>query len=76
MNTDGSAPTQPKQNHACPLCGGPNGCAVAQSGSFDVPCWCREQKIDPAVLARIPAAQRNLSCICERCARGVPDKQG
>jgi hypothetical protein len=62
------AVTGPKRNTVCPLCGGANSCAVAQSGSFDVPCWCRTAKIDQAVLDRIPAALRNESCICPRCA--------
>lgn len=60
----------PKPNNTCPLCGGPNGCAPAASGSFDTPCWCTTTPIDPAVLARIPEAQRNQACVCRNCATG------
>ena len=35
----------------CPLCGGPNGCAPAVSGSFDSPCWCTTVQIPAEVLA-------------------------
>lgn len=59
---------EPKPNLICPLCGESNGCAPAQSGSFETPCWCNEVTIDPAALARVPAAQRNESCLCARCA--------
>ena len=58
----------PKLNGICPLCGGPNACALAQSGSFDAPCWCRETAINPHAIARVPEAQRNEACICEKCA--------
>ena len=62
------AQTRALPNTACPLCGGPNGCAPAATGSLDAPCWCRDVAIDPAVLARIPAAQRNVACLCRQCA--------
>jgi hypothetical protein len=62
------AHVDPKPNHVCPLCGGPNECAVARSGDFATPCWCREVTFDAAVLARVPEAQRNRSCICKLCA--------
>ncbi|HEY9101819.1 cysteine-rich CWC family protein [Chitinimonas sp.] len=61
---------QPKPALRCPLCGGPNDCAPAACGSFDLPCWCREARIDPAVPARIPPAQRGQTCVCPRCAAG------
>ncbi|HYD96584.1 MAG TPA: cysteine-rich CWC family protein [Noviherbaspirillum sp.] len=59
---------EPKPNNACPLCGGPNGCAPAAAGSFDVPCWCTTAKVDAAVLARVPEALRGQACICAKCA--------
>ncbi len=59
---------QPKANPLCPLCGEPNDCAPVRSGSFDTPCWCTTVTIGADVLARIPAAQRNQSCVCRRCA--------
>lgn len=58
----------PNQN--CPLCGGPNGCAPAASGSLDSACWCTETKITPELLARVPEALRNKACICRDCAMG------
>jgi len=57
-----------KPNNVCPLCGGANQCAPAKSGSLETPCWCRDVKFDPALLARVPESQRNESCICPRCA--------
>jgi len=56
----------------CPLCGGPNGCAPALSGSFTTPCWCREQPIDAAARARVPAALRGKACLCQRCGTASP----
>jgi len=52
----------------CPVCGQPNGCAVAQTRRFDVACWCREVRIDPTVLARIPPEKRGQACVCRACA--------
>lgn len=56
----------------CPLCGRPNQCAAARTGRLDEPCWCRDVKIDPQALARIPAEERNRSCLCPQCAAGKP----
>lgn len=58
----------PKLNGTCPLCGGPNACVPARSGSFDTPCWCREAVIAPHTIACVPEVQRNEACICEKCA--------
>ncbi|MDN2710212.1 MULTISPECIES: cysteine-rich CWC family protein [unclassified Janthinobacterium] len=57
----------PAPEHRCPLCGGPNGCAPARSGSFATPCWCQAQPIDAAARARVPPEQRGKACICRRC---------
>jgi len=65
----------PKPNNTCPLCGGPNGCAPAASGSFDTPCWCTTTPINPAALARIPDALRNQACICRNCAIAPPKQE-
>jgi Cysteine-rich CWC len=61
-------PVAPLPATGCPLCGGPNGCAPAVSGSFDSPCWCTTVRIPAEVLARVPVAQRGLACICRACA--------
>ncbi|MDO9002922.1 MAG: cysteine-rich CWC family protein [Aquabacterium sp.] len=52
----------------CPLCAGPNGCAMAAGGSVDSPCWCRSVVFGAEVLAQVPQAQRGQVCICARCA--------
>jgi hypothetical protein len=49
----------------CPICGGPNDCGVAQ-GKSD--CWCFSASIPPEVLARVPADERNVTCVCRTCA--------
>ena len=64
-------PATPIPAHDCPLCGGPNQCAAAQSGSFETPCWCREATFSPDLLARLPEAQRGQACICQDCATRV-----
>jgi hypothetical protein len=63
----------PLPNTRCPLCGEPNGCEPSMSGSFRGECWCTQISIARHVLARIPEAQRNLVCLCRRCATGGAD---
>lgn len=62
---------KPLPNTTCPLCGGPNGCAPAAGGSFDMPCWCVDVTIDPAALARVPEDKRGRACLCRACATGA-----
>lgn len=64
----------------CPLCGGPNGCAMAPSPgepagtpvsacSGDAQaCWCADVHFEPSLLARIPAEARRRACVCRACA--------
>ncbi|MCL1960906.1 MAG: cysteine-rich CWC family protein [Desulfovibrionaceae bacterium] len=56
----------------CPLCGGPNGCAMAQppaqNGNAPQPCWCAHASFTPALLERVPPQARRKACICARCA--------
>jgi len=59
----------PFQEHACPLCGKPNDCAAAATGSLEQPCWCRTARFSPALLARVPEAQQRRACICRACAQ-------
>jgi hypothetical protein len=61
-------PAAPLPAHHCPLCGQPNGCAAAASGSFETACWCREASFPPALLARVPVALQGRACICRACA--------
>ncbi|MBP7131184.1 MAG: cysteine-rich CWC family protein [Aquabacterium sp.] len=63
-------PSSPCAN-LCPLCGQTNACAQAQGGSADSPCWCSTVRFSPTLLARVPEAQRGVSCICEACARAA-----
>jgi len=69
-------PTDPRPLPAfeCPLCGGPNGCAPAASGSFASGCWCKEVVFSKDALARVPEAARNKACLCRACATGHPDE--
>ncbi|MFN3375806.1 MAG: cysteine-rich CWC family protein [Burkholderiaceae bacterium] len=55
----------------CPLCGGPNGCAMA-AGLPPERCWCMQAPLDPAALARIPATDRGLRCVCAACGQARP----
>ena len=54
----------------CPLCGGPNGCAMAQAGDGAAPaaCWCMDVDFPPALLAQVPPEARRRACICAACA--------
>jgi hypothetical protein len=54
----------------CPLCGGPNRCALAaprEPGREAPPCWCRAERFPAELLARVPEAQRRRACICRAC---------
>lgn len=61
-------PGKPIRALACPLCGGPNDCAPALSGTFEGQCWCKEAQFSSELLAQVPAAQQDLACICRNCA--------
>ncbi|MBX9629056.1 MAG: cysteine-rich CWC family protein [Burkholderiales bacterium] len=58
----------PLRSKVCPLCGGPNGCAPAESGKFDGPCWCTTVAFSKELLDRVPPAERRNACICRQCA--------
>jgi len=57
----------------CPLCGAGNQCIVAQGGAAET-CWCMQANISDDVLARIPDSQRDLACLCPRCASDADTK--
>jgi hypothetical protein len=64
------APALPDPSR-CPLCGEANRCATAlerETGRPQPPCWCMDAAFSPDLLARVPAGQRRLACICARCA--------
>lgn len=52
----------------CPVCGGPNGCAMAcGDGAAPLVCWCVGTNVPPALLARVPPVARRKACICATC---------
>lgn len=56
----------------CPLCGQPNQCAMEVerlTGEKQPPCWCTQVDFSAELLARVPASQQRLACICAACAR-------
>ncbi len=60
-----SAP--PLDTKTCPLCGGPNGCGMAEGRDE---CWCFNATIAQGVLERLPDTVRGKVCVCARCASG------
>ncbi|GAB4398544.1 MAG: hypothetical protein OHK0048_10370 [Rhodoferax sp.] len=66
-----AAPQTPVSAQRCPLCGGPNDCAMAlgQAGTdAGKSCWCVQAHFSAELLARVPEAARGRACICPRCA--------
>ncbi|WP_137819844.1 cysteine-rich CWC family protein [Pseudomonas sp. 2FG] len=55
----------------CPLCGLSNQCTQADPRTAQLPCWCFSTPIDRAVLDNLPAAVRDLVCLCPNCAQGT-----
>jgi len=63
---------EPADPGRCPLCGGPNACALA--GVMDAlrsGCWCASRRFDAALLARVPAESRGRACICRGCQQAA-----
>ncbi|MES2870828.1 MAG: cysteine-rich CWC family protein [Pseudomonadota bacterium] len=52
----------------CPACGARNDCSMASTDTADQPCWCYSVSIDPGILQALPLEQRDLACLCPRCA--------
>ncbi|MBX9913520.1 MAG: cysteine-rich CWC family protein [Pseudomonadaceae bacterium] len=55
----------------CPRCGQSNQCTLANPQTAAQVCWCFNISIDPALLAALPAAQRNVACLCPACAQAT-----
>lgn len=53
----------------CPLCRQPNACGAASAR-----CWCFDVVVPPALLARVPQAQRGRACICRNCIAAYAQK--
>lgn len=65
MNPNAPDPTR------CPICGEPNRCAMElqrQTGEQQPPCWCTQVDFSAQLLAKVPAQQQRLACVCARCA--------
>lgn len=56
----------------CPLCGQANRCGQADPALATRPCWCFSAAVEPQALALLPDALLNRSCLCPRCAQGLP----
>jgi hypothetical protein len=56
------------RDQICPICGKPNDCVRARSGTLDEPCWCEEVEISADAISRVPEEKRGKSCICHHCA--------
>lgn len=67
-------PVSPKAALECPVCGAPNDCAPARTGTFDTPCWCASVTIDPAAVVALPEALRGKACLCPRCAAAAAER--
>ncbi len=68
----------PLDASVCPLCGKANLCAMElekATGIAQPACWCTGLKMDAELLAQIPAASRNLACICQACATRIQTPQ-
>ena len=62
---------QPLRNPVCPLCGAANDCAVAASGNFNTPCWCRDVVFTAELLGTVPEEMKGRACICRSCAEAA-----
>jgi hypothetical protein len=60
--------TSPLPALACPVCGGPNACAPARSGTFETPCWCTAAVFPAALTGSLLPASAGRACICAACA--------
>ena len=69
MNEPVEPTNRPPQNPArCPLCGGPNQCAlVADPNATE--CWCDSVVFPDELLAQIPDNAVRKRCVCQKCLR-------
>ncbi len=70
MNQNHTLSNQLRWNGSCPLCGGPNQCAVAQGKQAQL-CWCMSTPMSLLALAVLPEQERGQRCICPNCAQGL-----
>ncbi len=57
----------------CPLCGGPNACAMTlpEAERPAGPCWCVGVTFTQELLARVPPQMQRKACICQNCAKAA-----
>jgi len=58
--------TNDLDNSICPLCGGPNQCALAVDRNADE-CWCDKVEFPKELLAQIPDGAVRKTCVCQTC---------
>ena len=60
----------------CPLCGGPNACAMATPGVDAAgPCWCVSAVFPQTLLDQVPPAAQGRACICPACVARVAEEK-
>ena len=52
----------------CPLCGGPNQCAMAADPNA-TECWCEFVEFPRELLAQIPEHAVRKTCVCQKCLK-------
>ncbi|MBW1869649.1 MAG: cysteine-rich CWC family protein [Deltaproteobacteria bacterium] len=50
----------------CPLCSGPNQCALAADPSVNE-CWCESVTFPRELLDQIPSDAVRKTCVCQKC---------
>jgi len=64
----------------CPLCGRPNGCAIA-AGRDPAGCWCQEARFPSGLLdllaqeARAANSEQAPACVCEECLKAYLERK-
>lgn len=64
--------TDKNNGSMCPLCQQKNRCDVKAASN----CWCMNTPVPEALLAKIPAHLRGVSCVCNACITNYQRQQG
>jgi len=59
----------------CPLCGGPNQCALAANPAA-TECWCDSVTFPRELLAQIPENAVRKTCVCQKCLARFQESAG
>ena len=59
----------------CPLCGGPNQCALADDPT-STECWCDSVIFPDELLAQIPDDAVRKTCVCKKCLERFRETAG